>query len=335
MAKNAMQKQKILYLQKILFEKTDENNGITINEMIEYLSEYGIIAERKSLYDDIKNLESFGVDICVEKTDKTRYKIATRTFELPELKLLVDAIQGSKFITQKKSRALINKLESLVSDREGKQLQKQVEITNRIKSPNEKIYYYVDTLQNAVSNEKQIEFKYKKWSLNFGGEKKIVKTPSHEDDRIYIVSPWALCWNEENYYLIAYDKKADKIKHYRVDKMDSIEITNNNNDGRDKFNSFDIGKYTREVFSMFGGDKTTVKLSIDNSLVGVIADRFGTNVFITKESESTFCLSTDVVLSPQFYGWLFAMKNGIRILSPKKVKDEYLLQLNQIINEYR
>lgn len=327
MAKSSMQKQKLLYLQKIMLEKTDENHGLTANEIKQALEAYGIRTERKSLYDDLKILETFGLDICRTRTTTVKYYVGSRDFEVPELKLLVDAIQSSKFITHKKSLSLIKKLEGLVSENEGKQLQRQVYVSNRVKNVNEKIYYNVDTLHNAIACEKQVAFKYCNWEIDFGSEKKIVKV-ERKNGALYKVSPWALCWDDENYYLVAYDSDAQMIKHYRVDKMESIEITGDERDGRKTFEKFDLAGYMKGVFSMFGGEQANVKLSVDNSLIGVIVDRFGSNVIIAKESETSFTVNVDVMLSPQFYAWVFGLDTKVRILSPQKAVDEFNQKLS-------
>ncbi len=333
MARSSRQKQKLLYLQKIMLEKTDENHGLTIKEIIELLAGYDIKAERKTLYEDLEILQTFGLDICKTRSSTVKYYVASRDFELPELKLLVDAIQSSKFITHKKSLSLINKLESLVSHNEGEQLQRQVYVTNRVKTVNEKIYYNVDYIYNAISQNRQIDFKYYKWDVDFGGEKKIVKV-ERKDGKVYTVSPWALCWDDENYYLVAYDAEAEMIKHYRVDKMESIELTDKERDGGKKFENFDIAKYTKGVFSMFGGEETDVELSVDNELIGVVVDRFGSDIFIRQESENTFLVSIKAVLSPQFYAWIFGLGSQIRIISPQNAIDEYKERVEGIKSQY-
>lgn len=229
MSRNPMQKQKLLYLRKILLEKTDENHGLTSSEILAELALYGITAERKSLYDDFQVLEKFGMDICKSKSSTVKYYVASREFELPELKLLVDAIQSSKFITEK-SISLIHKLEGLASVHDGKELQRQVFVANRAKTMNERIYYSVDKIQNAIALNRKISFKYYRWELDFSGTERIVKREKIRDGG-YTASPWALCWDDENYYLIAYDTCADSIKHYRVDKMDDIEVLDDERDG--------------------------------------------------------------------------------------------------------
>lgn len=333
MARSSRQKQKLLYLQKIMLEKTDENHGLTIKEIIELLAGYDIKAERKTLYEDLEILQTYGLDICKTRSSTVKYYVGSRDFELPELKLLVDAIQSSKFITHKKSLSLISKLEGLVSHNEGEQLQRQVYVTNRVKTVNEKIYYNVDYIYNAISQNRQINFKYFKWDVDFGGEKKIVKV-ERKDGKIYTVSPWALCWDDENYYLVAYDAEAEMIKHYRVDKMEYIELTDKERDGGKKFENFDIAKYTKGVFSMFGGEETNVDLSVDNELIGVIVDRFGSDIFIKKESDTTFQVSIKAMLSPQFYAWVFGLGNQVRIISPQRAVDEYKMRVEEVKSQY-
>lgn len=324
-----MQKQKLLYLRRIMLEKTDENHGLTSSEILAELAAYGIQAERKSLYDDLQVLEKFGMDICKTKSSTVKYYVGSRDFELPELKLLVDAIQSSKFITEKKSFSLIHKLEGLASVYEGKELQRQVVISNRAKTMNERIYYLVDKIQNAIATERKISFRYYRWELDYSGMEKIVK---REKVKVggYVASPWSLCWDDENYYLIAYDSSSNSIKHYRVDKMDKIRLLDEPRDGGKTFEKFDLAGYSKGVFSMFGGTKTNVRLSVDNDCVGVIADRFGKDIYVTKESDSTFSVSVDVMTSKQFYAWVFGLGGKVRIISPQNVVDEFKKQLENV-----
>ncbi|MCH5299795.1 MAG: WYL domain-containing protein [Ruminococcus sp.] len=333
MARASRQKEKILYIAKILLEKTDENHKITVNEIIEELSRQGITAERKSIYSDLETLSKFGLDICKEKTTSTGYYIGIRDFQMPELKLLVDAIQSSKFITTKKSMELIGKLEKLCSVNDAKLLQRQVFVTNRVKTLNEKIYYNVDTLHNALSSGKQITFIYDKWVLDFNDVERIKKQPRRNGE-LYRVSPWALSWDDENYYLIAYEKESEKLKHYRVDKMQDIMISEVEREGESSFEKFDVASYTKSVFSMFGGKETTVDLSVDNSFIGVIVDRFGKNVFVSRESDDTFCVTVKVVLSPQFFGWLFALGTKVKLLAPNNAVEEFSEYLKDVYKQY-
>ncbi len=334
MARKSRQKEKLLYLQKIMLEKTDENHALTINEIIDLLASYGIETERKALYDDLQILESFGLDICRTRDTTVRYFVGSREFELPELKLLVDAIQSSKFVTHSKSLKLIKKLEGLVSENDGKLLQREVVVTNRVKTFNEQIYYNVDEIHTAINENKKVSFRYMKWAVDFSKSPKIVKKERHEGKN-YIVSPYALCWDDENYYLVGYDSETEKIKHFRADKMEKISIINSLRDNTGKYAKFNLAHYAKSVFSMFGGEECEVKLSVDNDLIGVIVDRFGTDIFIYKESENSFLVNLRVVLSPQFYAWLFGLGLKVRVLSPKKAIDAYkdkIKELNSLYN---
>ena len=313
-----------------MLEKTDENHGLTINEIKDELESYGIKAERKSLYDDIEILQSFGLDICTVRTNTVKYYIGNRDFQIPELKLLVDAIQSSKFITRKKSLELIEKLGHLVSENDGSQLRREVYVTNRVKTVNEHIYYNVDKIHNAISENKKISFQYFKWELDTTNGNKIVKT-ARKNGEAYRVSPWALCWDDENYYLIAYDSEAEIIKHYRVDKMERIRLLKDERDGSELYNDFNPARYAKSVFSMFGGEECEVKLLVDNNFIGVIVDRFGSDLFIVKHDEHSFTVSVNVMLSPQFYAWVFGLGGGVRILAPERAILEFkdkILQLS-------
>ncbi|MBR2279572.1 MAG: WYL domain-containing protein [Ruminococcus sp.] len=336
MAKNPRQKQKLLYIQKILLEKTDEEHGLTINEIISELDSYGINAERKSIYDDLRILETYGLDICSEKSKTVKYYIASRDFQISELKLLVDAIQSSKFITEKKSFELIKKVESLASENEAKQLQNQVVISNRVKTSNETIYYNVDRLHDAINKNRSVEFYYNQWTLSLGSSEKLKLNRRRGGER-YKVSPFALCWDDENYYLIAYDEKNEQIRHYRVDKMEKIELTDNKRSGTDEFEKINLAEYSQSTFGMFAGEKVMVTLSVDNSLVGVIADRFGKNIFITadEENENHFLARVNVNISEQFYGWLFALGDKVKIVSPDEIVNDFNEHLRKVSNLYK
>lgn len=322
MARSSMQKQKLLYLQKIMLEKTDENHGLSISEIKDELDSYGIKAERKSLYDDLEILQSFGLDICSVRTSTVKYYVGNRDFQIPELKLLVDAIQSSKFITRKKSLELIEKLGKLVSENDSSQLKREVYVTNRVKTFNEHIYYNVDKIHNAISENRKISFQYFRWELDFTNGSQIVKT-ARKNGEAYKVSPWALCWDDENYYLIAYDSEAGIIKHYRVDKMEHIRLLKEDRDGSGKFKDFNPARYAKSVFSMFGGEECEVKLLVENHFIGVIADRFGSDVFVIKQDDEHFIVNVSVMLSPQFYAWVFGLGGGVKILAPEKAIIEF------------
>ncbi len=335
MPKKPRQKLKLLYILKFLTEKTDENNRVTVQQIISYLNDNGISAERKSIYDDMESLRVFGYEICSVKSRTVEYFLGDREFQLPELKLLVDAVQSSKFITLKKSNELIKKLENLASQNDAKKLQRQVVVSNRVKTLNEKIYYSIDSLHEAISDGNQISFYYYKWAITDSSVQKVEKVRRNNGEK-YIVSPWALSWDDENYYLIAYDSNAQMIKHFRVDKMENVEVLQKTKrDGKDVFKKFDMAIYSKQIFGMFGGELTDVKLRFDNSLVGVVVDRFSKNVSISKNNDGSFDINTKVMLSPNFYGWLFALKDKAKIIEPESAKKEFLAYIDDIKNMYK
>lgn len=240
---------------KILLEKTDEEHSITMQEIKESLEAYGIGAERKSLYSDIESLRQYGMDIIGRQMDRTYYySVGNRQFELAELKLLVDSVQAAKFITAKKSNELIKKIESMASKYEASKLHRQVYVAERVKTMNESIYYNVDMIHAAIGANSKITFQYFQWNVD-------KKMELRRGGSLYEVSPWALSWSDENYYLIAFDSLEDKIKHFRVDKMLHIEMEGSKREGKKCFDEFDMAIYTRKMFGMFGGEEQMVNLA--------------------------------------------------------------------------
>lgn len=327
MAKSYNQKMKILYIMKIFLEKTDENHILSMKEIIAELGRYDIKAERKSIYDDIEALRLFGFDIICKKGKNSGYCLASREFELPELKLLVDAVQSFKFITAKKSTALIKKLESLMSRHEAGQLQRQVVVADRIKTMNESIYYSVDKIHTAILNNAKILFTYSEWTV-----KKEVKLK--KDGEKYSISPWALVWSDENYYMVGYDSISKKVKHYRVDKMMSVEISESKREGKEYFDKFNAADFSRKTFGMFGGDEHTLTVKFENKFIGVVIDRFGKDVTTIVLDNEHFAARLRVVVSNQFFGWLSALGKGVTILEPENVKDDYKSFLKDLLNQY-
>ena len=329
MAKSANQKLKPIYLMKILNEKTDENHCLSAQELITELSAYGISAERKSIYDDIECLTQLGFDIVNNKSRTNGgYYLASRDFELPELKLLVDAVQSSRFITQKKSRELISKIEKLAGPYDGKQLQRQVFVAGRVKTENERIYYNVDRIHHAIQENAPITFTYLEWNLK-------KELHPRRDGKAYRVSPWALTWQDENYYLIAYDDEEEKIKHFRVDKMNRItELENQQRKGIEAFREFDIAEYTNRTFGMFGGEPETVTLKLPATMVGIILDRFGRETDIRTLDDEFISVRVKAAVSGQFFGWVTGLGERVSILAPEHVKEDYLKFMNHIIQNY-
>lgn len=323
--KASHQKLKMLYLMKILLERTDEQHSITVPEMIGELAKLGISAERRSIYDDIEYLKLFGLDICTRKSKTTDYFVASREFELPELKLLVDSVQSSKFITRKKSLELISKIEKLTSKECAKQLHRQVFVTNRVKTLNERIYYNVDRIHDAIAADKQIKFRY----FDLDVDKKQVFRKNGE---WYRESPVSLTWDDENYYLITYKEKYDHYIHYRVDKMDSIELTDEVRVLSDK--PFDLSVYAKTMFQMFGGEEVSVSMKFENELVGVIYDRFGIDVPIIKADEHHFICNVKIAVSPHFLSWIISFGSRAEIISPDTVIEQLYSLLRETSKVY-
>lgn len=311
--KGEKQKLKMLYLVKIFSEETDDAHMLTMPEIIARLASYGVNADRKTLYQDFRELKDFGLDIITDKVGKNYYySLGSRDFELPELKLLVDSVQSAKFITDRKSHQLIRKLESLVSVHEAKQLHRQVIMSGRIKTMNESIYYNVDKLHEAINENRQIMFRYSDWNL------KKVMTPRFEG-MWYHRSPWALVWDDEKYYVVVYDSKHDQVTHYRVDKMTDIRITDEPREGKEAFRTFNIAHYTNTLFGMYSGDETRVTLEAENHMVGVLIDRFGKDIIIAPVDDSHFRTTVTVAVSNQFLGWIIALGGGVKIVAPDSV----------------
>ena len=310
-------KLRFLYIMKTLLEQTDEEHVMSAADLEEALRGYGLAAERKSIYNDIETLEAFGLDIVqVRGGKKPGYYIASREFELPELKLLVDAVQASKFITARKSRELIAKLEKLAGRNGAGQLQRDVFIASRVKTENETIYSNVDQIHAALLGDRRIRFQYTEWSTS----KRLVVKRGGE---FYEVSPWMLTWDDENYYMIAYEESSDLIKHYRVDKMRKTIITDEPRQGRERFAGFDPASYTRKTFGMYGGEDRDVSLICENRLVGVMIDRFGRDITVIQEDDDHIKVTVPVTVSQQFFGWLTGLGTGVKIAAPADVRDAY------------
>jgi predicted DNA-binding transcriptional regulator YafY len=317
MSRGTNQKFKFTYLMKIMQEKTDDEHSLTMPQIMEELEKYDVTAERKSIYTDFQDMtEKFGVEIIKEQIGReTYYHVGAREFELAEVKLLIDAIQSSKFITQTKSRELITKIKSFVSEHQAKQLQRQVYINDRVKTMNESVYYNVDDIHTAINENKKIRFKYYKWDIN----KKLV--PRHNGDW-FVVSPWALTWDDENYYMVAFDNLDHKIKHYRVDKMMRISIEEEQRDGKEAFKNFDMAEYSKATFGMYQGQKTKVKIRFANYMCGVFIDRFGKDISFRPIDDEYSELHVDVNVSPQFFGWIFSLGKDVKVVGPEEVVEE-------------
>ncbi len=323
MPRTSGQKLKLLYIIKYLEENTDEHHPASTADIISWLASNDIQAGRKSIYDDIEKLCDFGYDIIqVQNRLGGGYYMAGRNFELAELKLLVDAVQSSRFLTTRKSRSLIRKLERMAGKHDAGKLQRQVYVAGRIKTENESIYYSIDTIHRAIQENRQIRFQYLDWNL----EKNLVPRVNGEKR----VSPWALIWQDENYYLAAFDSVDACMKHYRVDKMGGVEVLKAAREGMEQFAKVDLAAYTNRTFGMYGGAEEIVTIQFPNRLIGVVLDRFGREADIRRMSEEVFRIRVRVMVSGQFFGWLAGIGADAVIVKPVPVREQYKQWLTKI-----
>ena len=327
MPKRGNQKLKILFLMKMLLDETDRRHPLTMAEIINRLDEEGIKAERKSIYDDIELLKQFGLEIVTSRGKSAGYYIGSRDFEYQELTLLVDAVQSSKFLTEKKSRALIRKLESLTSVHEAARIEKQVHVAGRIKMQNESIYYNLDTIQRALAKKQRISFKY----FDYDTKKDRV---ARKGGNLYLADPTGLIYIDDQYYLITYNAKHEDIVTYRVDRMMNITMTDEKAATIPAAKGFDVVEYSKRAFSMFDGRDERVELLADNALVNAMIDRFGKDVMIHEADEKTVRVFAPVTVSGAFFGWLAQYGSLIEIEQPKELREEFLAFLQGIKQKY-
>ncbi len=321
-------KLKLLHVAQIILEHTDEDHPLPMKELLKQLQVRGIEAERKSIYADIEALKTVGMDILLSSNDPKGYYVASRIFEPVELKLLVDSVQSSQFITERKSQDLIGKLEKLCSHAQAKLIHRQVHVLGRIKHMNESIYYNVDAIHEAIGKNEQITFLYFEYNLQK------TRTYRHDAHR-YQVSPYALVWNSENYYLIAYDATSACLKHYRVDRIENIQCVQLPRVGQEVFHHHDMTQYTHRTFSMYGGNEEQVTLQFSNGLIGVVLDRFGKEIMIKPISEQAFQITTTIMVSKQFYGWIFGLGNEAKIIAPSHVVEGMQERLIAMMSLYQ
>ena len=318
-------KPRILYLLRILEQYTDEEHPLTTKQLIDKLQdEYGISAHRTTLTKDIAALQEFGVDIVTVHSTQSKYFIGSRKFELPELKLLIDAVESSRFITAKKSESLIRKIHTLTSQGQVSKLRRNNYVVDRIKPDNEQIYYIVDTINDAINEGKQISFQYYDYS---GLKKKVLKNKGE----IYKLSPYKLLWSGDYYYVIGYSEKKGKVINFRVDRI-AVAPTILSENAIPVPKDFDLENFTKEVFFMFSGDEVEVDLQCDNSLMKTMIDRFGENVKTLAYDMTSFRLITEVSVSPTFFGWVFGFDGKVKILGPKNVKEQYYKMISEAMN---
>ncbi len=328
MPKGTNQKLKLLYLQKVLLEETDYEHGLTMEQIIKCLEAYEVTAERKTLYADLKALKEVGMDIVGEKCGKEyRYHVQSRDFELAEVKILADALSASRFISKKKTKELIEKISHLVSKYEAKSLRRQVYLSGRVKATNESVYYTVDAVHRAIAAKRKVRFIYTNWNT----KKKLV--PRY-NGKVYEVSPWGLSFNDDNYYMIGFDSDRQTIRHYRLDKMKDIALTDIPVDGADYMRNIEIGTYVTQNFGMCGGDVRAVRVRLPETFCGVFIDRFGKDIEFHDVGDGMVECTITLAVSWTFFAWIFGL-GDVTIVAPQDVVREVKEFIGDIVQKYR
>ena len=312
MPKSDNQKLKLLYIRDYLERNSDNQHPVTAQELIDMLARHGIACERKSIYSDIRALQDFGIDILNQRGKNGGYYIGSRNFELPELKLLIDAVQSSRFLTEKKSRELIKKLCQQCNRFDESLMHRDVVIDRRVKSMNETIYYNVDSIQDAISQNLQISFRYFDWGIDGN---RIYR------NKDYKASPYGLCQDNENCYLLAHSPRHG-VTHYRVDRMTDIILSDEKRVPCPELTEARLVEHANQLFQMYSGSQTSVKLRFHRSLTNVVFDRFGHDVMLIPDGEEHFTFLVDVAVSPMFLSWVIGFGNKARIVYPQSVADE-------------
>ena len=328
MARSANQKLKLLLLRQYLERNSDEEHPVSTAQLLEYLASEGISAERKSIYSDMEALQSFGLDLIrVRDGNRSGWYIGERAFQLPELRLLADSVQSSRFITRRKSMELIAKLEGLASVHQAKSLRRQVVVKNRIKAMNESIYYLVDELHAAINGDKLIRFHYAGYD---GHGRRVLR----RGGAWYDVSPYALLWDDENYYLIGYDSSASAIRHYRVDKIFDLRTAGDGREGREAFAALDMSEYTSAHFGMFSGTPENVRLECRDTLAGAVIDRFGADTMLIPSREGYFPVTVPVAVSAPFFGLICSFGGDMKLLSPESAAEALRAHLRKLTEAF-
>lgn len=318
MAARSGQKIKLFYIVDILREYSDENHPLNANEICERLGAKGVTAERKAIYDDIETLVNYGFDIIKTHTPKNGFFLGEREFETPEIFLLADAVKTAKFISPKKTRKLVSKLISMLSVYDRNENKYGIFIDSDLKTKNEDIFYSIDTIHEAIKRGRQITFKYGMRELST--DRKIITTYKQ-----HTVTPYAMTWQDDHYYLIANKDKYNNLMHTRIDRMKSVEITDKKNRPVSEISNYsdtlDVADYTKRLFDMFGGDMEEVELICDKNILEQIADRFGEDIFIRNVTDTTFTFSAKLAISPALVTFIIKYGKEIVVKSPQKLRD--------------
>ena len=328
MPKKTNQKLRLLYMKDILEEHTDENHGIPRAEFERHLEAKGVEKPtRKTFYDDLDALEDYGMDIEREDYGKS-YRLLSREFDLPQIKLIIDAIQSSKSIPEKMTQEIIDKMEKLCSHYQAKELHRNVIVSGRVKTINQGAQNNIDHIHAAISEDAQISFKYFDYDVE-------MKPRYRKKGERYIVSPYALVYSDENYYLLAYSAENQQIRNYRVDRMEGVKgIAKSVREGKEAFAAIDMAKYQKYTFGMYSGEVKDVSMVFTNDIMSAVIDRFGRDIIVHHEDKDHFKISVAVAVSPQFYGWVFGLGKKVRIVAPEDVRQGYLDMMDGIKERY-
>ena len=331
MARRSNQKLKILYVRQMLLDETDDDHGLTMAEIIERLAERGVSAERKAIYRDLDSLRCYGMDIIKRpraESGVTEYAVGKRDFEFPELLLLVDAVQSSRFLTERKSLALVNHIGTLTSRYQADMLVGRVHVEGRIKMQNESIYYNVNDIQHAIAQKRKITFRY----LSYDVDKNAVL---RKDGKLYRENPLCLVYRDDFYYLVTYNDRHESFLKYRVDRMRSIKVVDEPVTRNAVVAAFDVDEYVAQSFSMYNGEARMIELLVDPELAGPIIDRFGKDVQMSRAEDGRARVNVKVLVSGTFFGWLTQFGTRAQIVSPKDVAAQYQDYLADIVQMYR
>lgn len=314
-------KNRILYILKCLWEHTDDDHSSTITDILDYLESLDVHVNRRTIPADIAELQDFGFDIICERSTQNRYYFGERIFELPELQLLVDAVQSAKFIPMKKSKVLIGKLTGMASTHQADKLKRHLLVDKKVKATNEALYYTVDALNDSINAKRKIEFQY----YEYTPKKK--KTLKH-DGQIYSFSPYDMVWHNDNYYVFGFSDNHDKVIKFRVDRICKPEVTDHPAVRKPK--GFDAATFCKQVFNMYDCDTCMVELKCQNHLMKTMIDRFGESVKVISTGDEYFIIRVEVAPSKTFYGWMFGFAGEAEIISPEEVKQSYIAQAKKI-----
>ena len=303
-----------LLIFKYLWETTDESHPVSLADISAFLKQHEITADPRTLRSDIEQLVEFGVDIVKERRVQNLYHVATRHFEAPEVKLLIDAVQSARFITPGKSKELVKRLTTFVAPGDAALLERHLYIDSRVKAVNESVYISVDRIQTAIAERRKIAFRY----FDYSPAKERVH---RHDRRIYFVSPYALLWNNDTYYLVGFHDYRQQVAKFRVDRIVQMEVTDETAVKKPK--GFDVSEFFTQEFSMLNGEECKVRLLCENLLMNSIIDRFGEDVSTQIVDESHFSVEVTVNLSSNFYGWVFASGGKMRITAPQEAVDGF------------